>query len=126
MSHNTELEAEWVDREIAKLKQLIAKEENEMRDDARLSQVSNSVSKKKTCPHNSLLWIYIDYLLDWQNAITKKFPDLNFTTATAPSTYTSSIRNIKITTANSQIKLISNARHSWTMGESRNVQQIQL
>ncbi|KAK6609271.1 hypothetical protein H4I96_03202 [Botrytis cinerea] len=92
MSHNTELEAEWVDREIAKLKQLIAKEENEMRDDARLSQVSNS------------------------NAITKKFPDLNFTTATAPSTYTSSIRNIKITTANSQIKLISNARHSWTMG----------
>jgi hypothetical protein len=47
MSHNTELKAEWADREIAKLKQLIAKEENEMRDDARLSQVSNSVSKKK-------------------------------------------------------------------------------
>lgn len=47
MSNNTKLEAEWADREIAKLNQLIAKEENEMRDEARLSQVSNSVSEQK-------------------------------------------------------------------------------
>ncbi|CCD53162.1 hypothetical protein BofuT4_P121810.1 [Botrytis cinerea T4] len=53
MSHNTELEAEWVDREIAKLKQLIAKEENEMRDDARLSQVSNSIGRTQS-PRNFL------------------------------------------------------------------------
>ncbi|TEY81818.1 hypothetical protein BOTCAL_0031g00100 [Botryotinia calthae] len=53
MSYNTELEAEWADKEIAKLNRLTAKEENEMRDEARLSQISNSIGRTQS-PRNFL------------------------------------------------------------------------
>ncbi|KAF7959877.1 hypothetical protein EAE96_001480 [Botrytis aclada] len=53
MSHPTEVEAEWADKEISKLNQLIAKEENEMREEARLSPVSNSIERTQS-PRNFL------------------------------------------------------------------------
>ncbi|TGO89232.1 hypothetical protein BPOR_0119g00190 [Botrytis porri] len=42
MSHGTEVEGDWADKEIANLNQLIAKEVNEMREEAGLTRVSNS------------------------------------------------------------------------------------
>ncbi|TGO59743.1 hypothetical protein BCON_0041g00070 [Botryotinia convoluta] len=45
--------AEWADKEIAKLNQLIAKEENEMRGEARLTRVSNSIDRTQS-PRNFL------------------------------------------------------------------------
>ncbi|KAF7942826.1 uncharacterized protein EAE97_006280 [Botrytis byssoidea] len=53
MSYHTEVDAEWVDKEIAKLNQLIANEENKMIEEARVSQVSNSVERTQS-PRNFL------------------------------------------------------------------------
>ncbi|KAF5876192.1 uncharacterized protein Bfra_002594 [Botrytis fragariae] len=50
----TEIEAEWADKEISKLNQLIAKEENEMREEARSTRVSNSIDRTQS-PRNFLI-----------------------------------------------------------------------
>ncbi|TGO43309.1 hypothetical protein BHYA_0002g01140 [Botrytis hyacinthi] len=47
------MEAEWVDKEIAKLNQLIANEENEMIEEARVSRVSNLIERTQS-PRNFL------------------------------------------------------------------------
>ncbi|KAF7899203.1 uncharacterized protein EAF01_008416 [Botrytis porri] len=53
MSHGTEVEGDWADKEIANLNQLIAKEVNEMREEAGLTRVSNSINRTQS-PRNFL------------------------------------------------------------------------
>ncbi|KAF7884869.1 hypothetical protein EAF00_010687 [Botryotinia globosa] len=53
MSYHTEVDAEWVDKEIAKLNQLIVNEENEMIEEARVSRVLNSIERTQS-PRNFL------------------------------------------------------------------------
>ncbi|KAF7927870.1 hypothetical protein EAE99_005247 [Botrytis elliptica] len=53
MSRHSKIEAEWADKEIAKLNQLIAKEENEMREEACLTRVSDSIERTQS-PRNFL------------------------------------------------------------------------